>query len=575
MCKPSAGVTRAVDEYLFAPLVPLGGRGNILIEPDNISVQHVWNNGFREIHIPYKYMRTGSTPKTCTPGASAKGVDQPGGDLRAFALAQPQAALCAAACCADFQVNGTCVGYTYAVAPSEFGSCSKGDNCCFLKSSVSGRAPSRIPGIISGAVVTSGGDDLVSPPSGIRSAVPLGGLSAGAVELRADGSMHEWTIANQNPGGQAKIQEYPEALFGARVADQEARVLQTSPKINAPGVARIRYSGSYPVSRLLFDDDAMQGLSLFALSAYKVGDLPGSSRPAVAFVLTSQNAAETDFMFQLPVNVETDQQRRGTPLPFASQPRLGALASSPGCLQACQKQPSCQSWVFERSTAKCTLQQDAPGSRDDLTNLLPITVPTCRPLHDPRAQHAQLDTLWAHWQPPDSVALTGTAGRSLAPPDALHSLALAHPESRLVWCRNVYQMGVDSGLRFSWSVDQDAGCLILARPGVSPASGGMALCVASDGHVAKWSAGTSDDRDELFARFASNGSVVGPSMGGAYGAVSVSGAQSLVVTMGWYFPFKDHYGQVVGNQYTSYYSSAQVPGQGHMHVHFACTYILM
>lgn len=45
------------------------------------------------------------------------------------------------------------------------------------------------------------------PPSGMRSAVPLGGVSCGAVELRGDGSMHEWTIMNQSPGGSAKVRK--------------------------------------------------------------------------------------------------------------------------------------------------------------------------------------------------------------------------------------------------------------------------------------------------------------------------------------------------------------------------------
>ena len=42
---------------------------------------------------------------------------------------------------------------------------------------------------------------VIDPPSGMRSAVPLGGISCGAVELRGDGSLHEWTIMNQSPGG--------------------------------------------------------------------------------------------------------------------------------------------------------------------------------------------------------------------------------------------------------------------------------------------------------------------------------------------------------------------------------------
>ena len=82
-------------------------------------------------------------------------------------------------------------------------------------------------------------------PSGIRSAVPLGGLSTGSIELRGDGTLHEWiihnagyvpalhslsflclyTLGDQSPGsvhrphGAAKIQQYPSAFFAMRVGE--------------------------------------------------------------------------------------------------------------------------------------------------------------------------------------------------------------------------------------------------------------------------------------------------------------------------------------------------------------------
>ena len=39
------------------------------------------------------------------------------------------------------------------------------------------------------------------PPLGVRSAPPLGGLAAGTVELRADGTLRGWTIENASPAG--------------------------------------------------------------------------------------------------------------------------------------------------------------------------------------------------------------------------------------------------------------------------------------------------------------------------------------------------------------------------------------
>ena len=38
------------------------------------------------------------------------------------------------------------------------------------------------------------------PPLGMRSAVPLGGFGVGSIELRADGSFHDYLLENQGPG---------------------------------------------------------------------------------------------------------------------------------------------------------------------------------------------------------------------------------------------------------------------------------------------------------------------------------------------------------------------------------------
>ncbi|CAH1781975.1 unnamed protein product [Owenia fusiformis] len=55
----------------------------------------------------------------------------------------------------------------------------------------------------------------VPPPSGMRSAVPLGGISTGSIELRADGTFHEWTIMNQSPASAAKIQVMDDVFLAA------------------------------------------------------------------------------------------------------------------------------------------------------------------------------------------------------------------------------------------------------------------------------------------------------------------------------------------------------------------------
>lgn len=57
-----------------------------------------------------------------------------------------------------------------------------------------------------------------SPPSGIRSAVHQGGLGAGSIERRADGTFNEWTIMNQSPAAGAKIAGLDAAFIGVRVS---------------------------------------------------------------------------------------------------------------------------------------------------------------------------------------------------------------------------------------------------------------------------------------------------------------------------------------------------------------------
>ena len=94
-----------------------------------------------------------------------------------------------------------------------------------------------------------------SPPPGMRSAVPLGGLGAGSFELRADGTFHEWTIENQSPGGSAKLNKgaLDLAVFGVRVKAKgrsTSSLLRVHPPHGYPGVAALSYSGAFPVTKL-------------------------------------------------------------------------------------------------------------------------------------------------------------------------------------------------------------------------------------------------------------------------------------------------------------------------------------
>eukprot|EP00658_Telonema_sp_P-2_P032435 TRINITY_DN24020_c0_g1_i2.p1 TRINITY_DN24020_c0_g1~~TRINITY_DN24020_c0_g1_i2.p1 ORF type:complete len:511 (+),score=72.21 TRINITY_DN24020_c0_g1_i2:194-1726(+) len=265
---------------------------------------------------------------------------------------------------------------------------------------------------------SSEGYEGTSPASGIRSAVPLGGLSCGSVELRGDGSFSEWTIMNQSPAGAAKIAEHPDALFALRVCGVggcSTKILQTHPHgAAAEGtvepVDALAYSGSYPVSRLEPLDAGFElaapGLTtaLFGYSSIAAGNMTASARPAAAFTLTASNQAATasnvTLVLNMPLQIESDQERIGTALGLPS-----AALNSSVCAHRCQQTADCLTWNFYRASAQCQLQSDGPLNR--------------------------------------------------------------------------YSLGTDAGVRGAWVVDQDGRCITLTRPGQMPFSGQVSLCGSS------------------------------------------------------------------------------------------------
>lgn len=109
----------------------------------------------------------------------------------------------------------------------------------------------------------------IDPPSGMRSAVPLGGLGSGTIELRADGSLRDWNIFNNSPAGGGQKVHLDEAIFGLRTESEEDDVrawcLRIHPPNFLPSISQIEYSGAFPVSRLrFFDNDLPLEVNLYA-----------------------------------------------------------------------------------------------------------------------------------------------------------------------------------------------------------------------------------------------------------------------------------------------------------------------
>ena len=157
-----------------------------------------------------------------------------------------------------------------------------------------------------------GASQLVPPPLGMRSAVPLGGLGAGTVELRADGSLRDWNIFNNSPASGQKVQ-LDDALFGlwVKAADAPARAwtLRTQPPHGLPPVAQLEYAGAFPVSRLRCHDPNLPlTVALYAYSEFKIRDAAASATPAIVFTFELSNpsskATEAAILFTLPNHVQ-------------------------------------------------------------------------------------------------------------------------------------------------------------------------------------------------------------------------------------------------------------------------------
>lgn len=154
--------------------------------------------------------------------------------------------------------------------------------------------------------------ERIAPPNGMRSAVPLGGLGAGTIELRADGSLCDWSIFNNSPAGGGGKVHLDEALFGLRTkaegADARAWVLRTHPPKGLPSVTQIEYAGAFPVSRLRFADaDLPLAVDLYAYCELRIREPERSATPVVLFTFNLHNpldqAIDTSLMFNLPNHV--------------------------------------------------------------------------------------------------------------------------------------------------------------------------------------------------------------------------------------------------------------------------------
>ena len=365
------------------------------------------------------------------------------------------------------------------------------------------------------------------PPLGIRSAPPLGGLAAGSVELRADGTLRSWTLENASPAGSTKTAWLDAAALGVRISGggggnaSHARLLRTHPPSGLPGVQRLAFSGASPFSRLVPSDAALPpalDLTVYGRSRWRVGDMAASALPAVAFTITAHNPSAHDplelaFFLSLPIQLQTGMVRASEA--GAHGAFDVAAPSATACAAACIANSTCVSWNFVNATSACTLTTDA----------------TCVP---PAAN-----------SPEREFEAEGT--------------------------------GLDgSGVRGRWRAARSPGCLTLERAGTHAAAGTAALCAAGETTSSRDSNakygidddvhitfGTAPSLHELWAPFDATGSLDGAHADGLIGAAAASlvvppGANaSVTISLGWHFPHRDFMGTTIGNQYAHIYKDAE------------------
>ncbi|GAA5509176.1 GH116 family glycosyl-hydrolase [Novipirellula caenicola] len=180
-----------------------------------------------------------------------------------------------------------------------------------------------------------------SPPSGMRSSVPLGGLGAGTVEIRADGSFKDWNIFNNAPATTPDKIQIDDAFLGIRTrtfdGTTSAKTVRTHPSGELPAIESIEYSGAFPVSRLKLDDpDLPIKVTVFAYSEFHVRNSDRSATPCALFSFLLENAednpVDVDCSFFLPNAIEGEfRQDNGLVLAKSGQDAMAGEMTLAAC----------------------------------------------------------------------------------------------------------------------------------------------------------------------------------------------------------------------------------------------------
>ena len=287
------GVVRSTDEYVLTSIPSIYNEGYLYFGAGHDEWTNLGSRKWRG--LDYLMLRNTSGP-ACNSTLIGNNVDLPGNDLDSVPLSTHNASVetCSAICCA----TSGCKAFLYeSISTVNFNKCVKGVPCCFLKSRTSKPRNKTVPGTTIVAGVVSANSNLASPPSGMRSSVPLGPLGEGSVELRADGRLADWgTIFNnapytKDPSWSKKI-DVDDAAF-AVWSSSGSTLLRTHLGTDTHGLPvaqELRYSGAFPASRLTLNDSRVGvGVRLDAYSQFQIHANHSPVAPIVYFSFTLSN----------------------------------------------------------------------------------------------------------------------------------------------------------------------------------------------------------------------------------------------------------------------------------------------
>jgi uncharacterized protein (DUF608 family) len=126
----------------------------------------------------------------------------------------------------------------------------------------------------------------------VKSGVPLGGVGAGKLEIMPNGGLDHFTFLNsihnpvysQDPSGSKGLPGFHFGIFVKDKGKKIAKLLETRPVGEVPGVASIAFNGSFPFARLEYQDkDLPVEVQLEAFSPFLRHDEKNSAYPCAFF----------------------------------------------------------------------------------------------------------------------------------------------------------------------------------------------------------------------------------------------------------------------------------------------------